>query len=248
MKNIRYLKLQNLTDDEIKIIESIESRIREAKKFTINTIAQANFTSTSSIVNLAKKAGYKGYSDFIFHLEQVIQAPLAFDFENNLLASLVDHYNPELTNRFCALLKKHKHHRIYILGLGFSDITADYFCQKISCYGFYAFRGPHFDMVDVMSQDPSLLICISKTGGSTDTNIPAMHAHRKGYDLITFTSNAHSELVKISDCTILIEEKDERIVDSIPDYFFGKCILAFESLLSEYFRAELSDNSIINKP
>ncbi len=233
MSTHQFIRLHNLKKDEMKIIETIENSIRDNNKITIAEVARQHFTSTSSIVNLAKKLGFDGYSDMVFSMSRPNSHPFLED-EEDILPRLIDRYRPEDVDRFCGLLEAHKARRIFVMGIGYSDITADYFVQKLSSHGFLAFRGPHFDIIDYASSPPSLFIAISKSGETNDTIVPAVHAKEKGYNLVTFTSNGECRLAKDSDIAFVIEESSQLLLGQTPEYFFGKCILALEAFLTRY--------------
>ena len=54
----------NLTDNEVAVLEAILQRMdKGVYKIPIREIAKAAFVSTTSVVRLAKKMGYDGYSE-----------------------------------------------------------------------------------------------------------------------------------------------------------------------------------------
>jgi len=235
MPNTKYLALKNLTVEEVKIIQSIENAIKKEDKIGIQDIAKQNYCSTSNIVKLSKKLGFQGYSDLVFSLRRIQFSSPTIDFTSDTLPSLIDNYNPEDAQLFCEILFKNRNKKIYILGIGFSDIIADYLSQKLSCYGFQTFRGPHFDIMNHSNLEPSLVIAISKSASTTDVLVPVIHAKENGYDIVLFTSNLNSELCDYSDIAFLIQQSNQRIIAEIPDMFPGKCILSFEVLIAKYF-------------
>ena len=116
-----YFLLTNLlSEDERRVITSITSHIeRGEKRVGIQQIANENFLSTTSIVKMCKRLGFDGYSELYYHLSRQLASSGDRKAEN--LKSLIDNYDDELTDRFCALLTERCGEKMFTTGEGFSQ-------------------------------------------------------------------------------------------------------------------------------
>ena len=62
------IKNGSLTALEGTILADIEAQIHQGKKVGIREMAARNFTSTTTIIRLAKKLGYQGFTDMYYAL------------------------------------------------------------------------------------------------------------------------------------------------------------------------------------
>ena len=66
----KFAKNNNLRQSELEILIQIIRRIENGEyKIPIRDIAKSAYVSTSSIVRLAKKLGYNGYSEMLYGLK-----------------------------------------------------------------------------------------------------------------------------------------------------------------------------------
>ena len=78
----RLFKNQNLSDSDIKILEYIVDNPEKVQKEGIRQLAKINFTSTASIIRLAKKLGYSGYNELIFDVKKMTSESSIKDRQN----------------------------------------------------------------------------------------------------------------------------------------------------------------------
>ena len=72
-------KMNNLTDEEVLIIDEIIKRIQKGEyKIAIREIASMFYVSTTSIVRLAKKLGYESYSEMLFGFKHQCLSPIEY--------------------------------------------------------------------------------------------------------------------------------------------------------------------------
>ena len=84
-----YSTNKHFTEIERNVLDYVSRYPEDIKKLTIQTLADETFTSKSTIFRLAKKLGFNGYTDMIYHLssQQDRQAPLK-------LFSQLTHFKP----------------------------------------------------------------------------------------------------------------------------------------------------------
>lgn len=70
MKNI-FRNYDKMNATEIKILQYIIKNIDEIQKITVKELSQRLFVSKTTIINLAKKLGYEGFSELRFFLKNI---------------------------------------------------------------------------------------------------------------------------------------------------------------------------------
>ena len=63
---------KNLTDLELSILDYIVENIEEIQDVGVRDIANATFTSPSSVIRLSKKMGFTGYTDMYYSLLPIL--------------------------------------------------------------------------------------------------------------------------------------------------------------------------------
>ena len=75
MKNI-FRNYEKMNATEIKILQYIIKNIDEIQKITVKELSQRLFVSKTTIINLAKKLGYEGFSELRFFLKNISEKRL----------------------------------------------------------------------------------------------------------------------------------------------------------------------------
>lgn len=124
------IKNGSLTALEGTILADIEAQIHQGKKVGIREMAARNFTSTTTIIRLAKKLGYQGFTDMYYALmkeaengrqEQWEAVPFLERFTENMRESENDYAQlTSLAETLCQCKGI-----VYICGMGFSSFPAD---------------------------------------------------------------------------------------------------------------------------
>ena len=70
MKNI-FRDYDKMNATEIKILQYIIKNTDEIQKITVKELSQRLFVSKTTVINLAKKLGYEGYSELRFFLKNI---------------------------------------------------------------------------------------------------------------------------------------------------------------------------------
>ena len=238
-----YFLLTNLlSEDERRVITSITSHIeRGEKRVGIQQIANENFLSTTSIVKMCKRLGFDGYSELYYHLSRQLASSGDRKAEN--LKSLIDNYDDELTDRFCALLTERCGEKMFTTGEGFSNIVGTYITHRLAICGFKAFNNVHF--YDYMlfqearhgtaNDEAAVMFAISQSGETEPVLNDVRHAKQHGHRIVTFTRRGDSTLAQLSDLVFVIDGTKQTLAGSLPNPFFGHVILVFEELMARYF-------------
>ncbi|MGX4599000.1 MurR/RpiR family transcriptional regulator [Faecalimicrobium sp. JNUCC 81] len=229
----RIFKNQNLSDSEVKILEYMFASPEKIKKEGIRQLAKANFTSTASIIRLAKKLGYSGYNELIFDVKRMTSDTLVNSikkedsFSWNSKRPLND--LNELSKTY---LNKDKY--IYLYGEGFCEFVTGYIHRKllVKKYNVILLHGLEIPIVYEKNHNPTLIV-ISKSGENFACIRKIEQLSDLGGDIISITSNSNSSISTISDVSLSIpvshvaDSKNEEFTT-----FYGDSINLLEVLFS----------------
>lgn len=232
----------NLTKTEENILTYIINNIDNVKEIGVRGIAKHHYTSTTTIMNLAKKLGYSGFLDMYYNLFFTIKNKKThFDVEDNNkyfginteeLLSLIDN---DSINKFINLLTENKSQAIYTCGQGLSSFIAQYINRKLLVNGFNCIFSETYESYDVNPIGAKLFISVSKSGETDFLVDVSKSAKKNGIKTISFTGESKNTLADLSDVNFKIYDMhvmDDR--NKLPNSFYGNVIMLFEILLDKY--------------
>lgn len=216
-----------LNDSEAEVLRFMKKNRQSLKTIGIRDVAKASYVSTATIINMAKKIGYSGYSELVFALGNS-QSDIAMPstFSNEEKAAFID------------LLSEYRDKRIMILGSGFSQNLANYFSESLNLYGFRATANSHLEFLRQQVQQDILLVIISNSGDTVRLAELGKMANDHHIDVIAFVGQKNSKIGSLATLTISTETyTPQRISDYQPNLFFGTTLNQFELLLSAALKA-----------
>lgn len=222
----RYL----LNETEYRVLDCVLKAIRSGEsKINIRDIAQHSYVSTTTVIKLAKKLGYHGYSDMIYsllrHAENERSSAAGID-----LASILAEVDLPCIEAFAEELYRCRNGCIFIVGLGFNTIASSYLMRRLATLGILAYDGAPVDMIQ-MGDRPAATILLSKSGETRDLIDIATHAQTIGHKLYTITAQKDSTLSRMSEHSLVLQTGGSISYD-VPDFFIGRTIILFEYILS----------------
>ncbi|MDL4873667.1 MurR/RpiR family transcriptional regulator [Enterococcus gallinarum] len=216
-----------LNDSEAEVLRFMKKNRQSLKTIGIRDVAKASYVSTATIINMAKKIGYSGFSELVFALgnsQSDIAMPSTFSDEEKAA--------------FIELLSEYRDKRIMILGSGFSQNLANYFSESLNLYGFRATANSHLEFLRQQVQQDILLVIISNSGDTVRLAELAKMANDHHIDVIAFVGQKNSKIGSLATLTISTETyTPQRISDYQPNLFFGTTLNQFELLLSAALKA-----------
>lgn len=222
----RLFKTKNLSHTETKILEYILDNPERVQKEGIRQLAKNNFTSSASIVRLAKKLGYSGYNELIFNIKKMIHEH-DIDKNDTSKSMFITASQKEIEMYF------NKENYIYIYGEGFCEFVTGYIHRKllVKKYKVILLHGLEIPIVYQKDHNPILLL-ISRSGENFSCLNKIEQMRNLGGHVISITSNSNSTISKSSDLSFTIP--DSNVADNKNEEFttfFGDSI----NLLEEIF-------------
>lgn len=224
----RLFKNQNLSGSDIKILEYIVDNPEKVQKEGIRQLAKINFTSTASIIRLAKKLGYSGYNELIFDVKKMTSESSIKDRQN-----LVNNSKFPSLDEINFYFNKNKY--IYIYGEGFCEFVTGYIHRKllVKKYNVILLHGLEIPIVYDEMHNPTLLL-ISKSGENFSCINKIEQMRSFNGNVVSITSNPNSTISKSSDISFSIP--DDNIADNKNEgftTFFGDSINLLEQIFSK---------------
>ncbi|MGL4796508.1 MAG: MurR/RpiR family transcriptional regulator [Paraclostridium sp.] len=230
--NIEYLcdKYQ-LSKIEETILIYLFSNIDNLKKIGIRKVAKDNFTSTTVIYKLCKKLGFDGYSDMIYNISHFIKTDEP-DSSVDIFTNASKQINTNL-EYFSDILNSSRDKLIMLLGVGYSQMIANYMSERFVINGFKCIANTHMQLLSNSYEKDVLLIAISNSGESTSILEVVETAKNNGIKVISFVGNENSSLANLSDIPLVLKgyEKFPNLKNP-PNTFFSEVLLLFECFLS----------------
>lgn len=230
-----------LSESEKNLFNYIINNVDLCIESGIRTVAKENYVSTSSIIRLAKKLNYSGYTDMLYdikynHSRQKKNIPFSF-------TNLIYHNETICEKNIIDFVELLKRQNIFIFGTGYSEIVCQYFYKKLLINDFRTYKADGLEFHSFLHHrniDIGSVIFVSKSGTTSYIVQIAQQAKKQGVPIISFTGNMSNPLKELSDIAFVIEDGIKYDYDN-SEYtpFFGQTILLFEKLMNE-FTSEVS--------
>lgn len=219
-----------LNETEILILEEITRQLQNDNiKLAIRDLAKATYVSTTTIIKMAKKMGFQGYSQMIYSLNESIHRQVDKQ-DTYAMKHYLAQEDIEIVEVLAQDIYEHRKQKIYLVGLGFSSIITTYFMKRLAELDILAYDGAPIDSI-VSGSLPSILVFFSKTGETEDLIQickTSKHFHHRVY---TITTNKNSSLASLSDHPIILNYRANALYD-VPDYYVGYAIFLIENILA----------------
>lgn len=219
----------HLTESEELALKYIVNNFEKSLEIGVRGVAKNCFASTSVVMNLAKKLGYKGFVDMVYRLEFSIKNSLS---NSNSLNNYCTNLDDEKLKYFKNLISNTTR-PIFIHGTGFSGAVTKYVADKLMVLGYYSSRSEYMETMEPKYHQKAILLVVSKSGETSQIIMLCEKANLRNVPIVLFTGTSNSTLENLADLTFIIKDSnpiDDRNLKE--NDFFGNTILFFEYLLS----------------
>ena len=218
----------NLTESEEMALKYIVNNFEKSLEIGVRGVAKQCFASTSVVMNLAKKLGYKGFVDMVYKLEFNMKSHLE---DSNLNNQFCVNLSEEKLRYFKKLISD-KNRPIFVHGTGFSAAVVRYISDKLMVQGHYSMRSEYMETMEPKFLKKGVLIVVSKSGETSQITMLCEKATLNEVPIVLFTGAKNSTVENMADLTFIIKDSnpmDDRNLQC--NDFFGNAILFFERLL-----------------
>lgn len=238
---------KNLTDTEQMVLQYIIEHLDTVLSQGVRTIAHANYTSTSTIIRLAKKMGYSGFVDMCYKLRPLVEEPqrLASE-EQTFLASFCTSsllsYNPYDLLKLCGeRMSQEADDLIFIYATGFSATIGNYMARKLVNMGKRCIFASGEDSVGMFENNldrMGIFFCISKSGETPQVRDKIRTARENGVFTAAITGEKENTVSRYADLWFRVEDLcklDD--LNTAPNTFFPQVMMLVELIAYEYLKA-----------
>lgn len=242
----KLVKSKDITKLEQQVLEYIVSNINNVIKLGVRGVAKENFTSTSTIMRLAKKLGYDGFVDMVYNIMPLvnIEPHTDADITNGIhgmnLENLLKYISEEDIKYFVELLEGTKNKIIFIYATGLSKIIAQYLNNRLIIIGKKSIFGSGSDSIGIFEnhlEDMGMLIVVSKSGETRMVLDKVEKAKEKGIKVVSITREINNSIGSISDINFRLfdmNKLDDR--NYYPNTFFPNACMLIEYLIFRYLK------------
>lgn len=214
--NIKSLANKYQLNDSEKNILTFINNHKNNDNLTIRYVAKNNYCSTGFIINLCKKMGFSGYSEFIYYATAAKNKTFELKNDNIIL---------KYGNTFAKLLNLHKKDKIIVIGEGLSQHIAGYISDSLNIKHFLATSTRLYELLS----KKSLVIIISNSGETASLIQFAQVAKHQNADIISLCGNNNSKLANLATLNISTDTNSAySYQDYYPQLFFGTVLTYFE--------------------
>lgn len=241
---LRIAGARRLSEAERAVLGFIADHLDDVRDLGVRGIAERCFTSTSTVMRLARKLGYDGFVDMCYRLS----AELGRE-DPSFSSAAVEADGPALAwldglslgaVRDAARRMRHSMGFTHVYGCGYSSIMAAYLNKKLLGCGSRTLLSSADDSIAVFENNLDLtdvLIVFSRSGRTGRVLDRVRVAADEGICTVAFTCDRASELAELADFTIGLHDEspaDDRNIEFT--LYFARCIAAIEYLIGEYRR------------
>lgn len=238
----------SLTDTERAVLEFLLTHIDEALKLGVRGVAKANFTSTSTVMRLSRKLGYNGFIEMYYKLLGAAgKGTPVYELNEGFLSHFAGDGNVSMENYRSLRLAAQRIHKtdqmVFIYGMGFSSMMAEYLAKKLLVLGIKCIFSDGADSIGVFEnnlEDIGVFIAFSRSGRSPYVLNRVKMAKENSVFTMGFTNDGASPLKEY--CSCVIEVPDDNPLDDRnmkPTLFFSKTITMIELLIYEYYQISI---------
>lgn len=241
---------KKITALEEQVLKYIINNIDSVMDIGVRGVAAENYTSTSTIMRLAKKLGFTGFIDMVYNIMPLVdgnntgvveKSEALIGTDINFLYKYID---DEHVRKFIELLSKGTRKYIFIYARGFSKIAGEYFNKKLLGIGIKSILIDSIGSFENNLEDMEMLIVISKSGETKEVLDKVQVAKRKNKLVVSFTKEVENSISALSDISFKIFDM-HKLDDSnlLPNSFFANMLMFMEYLIYRYYEETKKGNN-----
>ncbi len=232
MKIEEYVKHFDLNTSEQKVLYILHDQIEKGNyKITIRELSELSFMATSSIVRLAKKVGFYGYSDMLYSFRKQSQEVVEFKTRNTLSSVSLSVESLNVLDELVNDLVFGDFKMVLFAGVAYSQYVAQYMADKLSEL---AIPASTISPMDLKVKKRLIIICISNSGETSDLIHIFNSVSEMDCKMYIITSHEHSTLCrKIPNKIVLAQTA--LMEGTYQNYFIGNAIILMENIAAAIY-------------
>lgn len=233
-----------LSCTEQEILQYILDNSDEALNLNVRKIAKMHYTSPTTVIRLAQKLGYKGYTDMAYRINFSLRnaAERFSAFEKSKKAVNIDYaladVSPDQIISFVGIMRKNLGATVYANGIGFSQPVVQYMVKKLLVLGYASILTDSFELYEHNSLNAKMAFFVSRTGETYEVAKAAKMAAESGIDVISFTCDEVNTIAENSFINFKVHDNDkfdDRNINA--NYFYPNVMALFEYLICRFMES-----------
>ncbi len=237
-----------LTDTERGVLQFLVTNLDQVLKLGVRGVARANYTSTSTVMRLSRKLGYNGFIEMYYKLLGAMGGEKqGYELNEDFLSRFAGAREISLENyqslRLTARRIYETDQLVYIYGMGFSGMMAEYLAKKLLVLGIKCILSGGGDSIGIFEnnlEDIGVFIAFSRSGRSPHVLRRLKTAGENDLFSVGFTNDGKSPLKECVSCVIQVPDDnpmDDRNMK--PTVYFAQTMMMIELLIYEYYQISL---------
>ena len=220
-----------LSSTEREVLVFLINHLDEVERMGVRRIAEACFTSPTTVIRLSKKLNYQGFKEMVYELKRFARPTMT-----SISASAGPDYscNEDAIKAFRRAFVNPG--SICLYGEGWSSMVTEYMEKKLIISGKQVVSHSYLGTNTLLKQIPNLSsgIFVSKGGSTTAVTEAARRCKHAGITTISFTGNPRGKLAQYSDALFTVQDDCPFDTENRGlNLFFARCISSFEQLLAK---------------
>ncbi|MGL4346316.1 MAG: MurR/RpiR family transcriptional regulator [Cellulosilyticaceae bacterium] len=236
MNREKLIQGKKISETEKLVLEYITTNLENCLESGVRGVAKANYTSTSTVMRLAKKLGYNGFSEMVYDLRLKLEG-IDTTADQELLGQ-DDLWDTDRLEDIEIFMRAIHEEQIFIYGSGFSSLIAEYMYKKLLVLGRRCWFVHSLEIETIINnyyESQKTVIIVSKSGQTEFLVNVAKKARAAGIKVICMTGNRMSQLAQQADVVFALRDHNPLDDDNLLENpFFGNCILLFEKIIGAY--------------
>lgn len=242
----KLMQEKGLTENERMVLNYLMEHLDTVLSQGVRSIAKENYTSTSTIMRLAKKLGYAGFVDMCYNLRALAEEPEQAILEEQCFlesfcqSSVLKHETYALLKVLSEHMVKHKGELIFVYGTGFSASVGSYMGRKLINMGQRCIFATGEDSIGIFENNlecMGMFFCISKSGETILVRDKIRTAKENGIFTAAITCERENSVSQYADVWFRIEDLHKLDdLNSSPNTFFPHAMMLVELIAYEYQR------------
>lgn len=245
----------SLSTSEIGVYDVLQKNAEHITDLTIRDVAKEAHVSTATVLRCLGKMGYSTFSKFKYSVtaDTQVQRAMSLSHESTYLTQICQRFFARpLKEEFATSIHTaakwiNNSKNIFLIGMGSSNLIAQYGVLLFGNYGFPAFTFDRMVPVAYFKGDfQSTVAIILSVSGNNNVDSASVF-HKRGSKVISITSSESSKLSTISDLTIHYDIKEEHrpsgadVTTQVPVVFLLESIARESGELLEANKSEKSN-------
>jgi DNA-binding MurR/RpiR family transcriptional regulator len=235
----KFVDKYKLSSTEQNILQFILDHPKQSFDLNVRDLAKINYTSPATIIRLAQKLGYRGYTDMLYRIYFSVKSKrhdLASEKPHSIVNTdcFLESVGSQDIESFVQLMRSVGKAPIYTSGVGFSQTAAQYIARKLLVLGYPAIMTDSFELFENNRLGAKVSFLVSRSGETYEIVKYAKLASTHGLAVISFTGDQPNTLAEHSSINFKIEDQDKFDDRNMNvNYFYPSVVALFEFLTSK---------------